>query len=126
MHLGLPFAAVIALVNDALIAAGKPALGILDPWIYGGAFAALTDINTGSSIGCDTAGFPGAFGWDAVTGFGAQVFKDVLNIALIPTDDPTESAQAHRRGIPRTQSMMPVCLGRVLHDVLKRQRGYHL
>lgn len=67
------FAAVIALVNDALIAAGKPTLGFLNPWIYSGAFAALTDITSGSSIGCDTAGFPAEVGWDAVTGFGTPV-----------------------------------------------------
>lgn len=52
------FAAVIALVNDALLAAGRPALGFLNPWIYGGAYEALTDITSGSSIGCDSAGFP--------------------------------------------------------------------
>ncbi|KAI4715898.1 subtilisin-like protein [Aureobasidium sp. EXF-10727] len=64
------FAAVIALVNDALIAAGKPPLGFLNPWLYRGAFAALTDITSGSSIGCNTSGFPAEVGWDAVTGFG--------------------------------------------------------
>ncbi|CAD0100445.1 unnamed protein product, partial [Aureobasidium mustum] len=64
------FAAVIALVNDALIAAGKPPLGFLNPWIYSRAFAALTDITEGSSIGCNTSGFPAEVGWDAVTGFG--------------------------------------------------------
>lgn len=52
------FAAVISLVNDALIAAGRPALGFLNPWIYGGAYKALTDITIGSSIGCNTSGFP--------------------------------------------------------------------
>ncbi|CAD0108409.1 unnamed protein product [Aureobasidium uvarum] len=67
------FAAVIALVNDALIVAGKPPLGFLNPWIYGGAFAALTDITSGSSIGCNTSGFPAEVGWDAVTGFGTPV-----------------------------------------------------
>ncbi|KAG9764763.1 tripeptidyl-peptidase 1 precursor, partial [Aureobasidium melanogenum] len=69
------FAAVIALVNDALIAAGKPPLGFLNPWLYGGAFAALTDITEGSSIGCNTSGFPAEAGWDAVTGFGTPVSK---------------------------------------------------
>lgn len=67
------FAAVVALVNDALIAAGKPPLGFLNPWLYGGAFAALTDITEGSSIGCNTSGFPAEVGWDAVTGFGTPV-----------------------------------------------------
>ncbi|KAH0362604.1 tripeptidyl-peptidase 1 precursor, partial [Aureobasidium melanogenum] len=67
------FAAVIALVNDALVAAGKPPLGFLNPWLYGGAFAALTDITEGSSIGCNTSGFPAEVGWDAVTGFETPV-----------------------------------------------------
>lgn len=48
------FAAVIALVNDALIAAGKPTLGFLNPWIYSGAYSALNDITSGSSIGCNS------------------------------------------------------------------------
>lgn len=69
------FAAVIALVNDARIAAGKPPLGFLNPWLYGGAYKALTDITSGSSIGCDTAGFPAEVGWDAVTGFGTPVSR---------------------------------------------------
>lgn len=67
------FAAVIALVNDALIAAGKPALGFLNPWIYGGAYKAFTDITIGSSIGCNGTGFTAEVGWDAVTGFGTPV-----------------------------------------------------
>lgn len=70
---GPTFAAVIALVNDALIAAGKPALGFLNPWIYGGAYKAFTDITIGSSIGCNGTGFPAEVGWDAVTGFGTPV-----------------------------------------------------
>lgn len=69
------FAAVIALVNDALLAAGKPALGFLNPWIYGGAYKALTDITSGSSIGCNSSGFPAEVGWDAVTGFGTPVSR---------------------------------------------------
>jgi tripeptidyl-peptidase-1 len=67
------FSSVISLVNDALLAAGKPALGFLNPWIYGGAYKALTDVTSGSSIGCNGTGFPAAVGWDAVTGFGTPV-----------------------------------------------------
>lgn len=69
------FAAVIALVNDALIAAGKPALGFLNPWLYGNGSKALTDITSGSSIGCNTSGFPAEVGWDAATGFGTPVSR---------------------------------------------------
>lgn len=45
------FAAVIALVNDALLAQGLPVLGFLNPWLYGAASEALTDIVTGSTYG---------------------------------------------------------------------------
>ncbi|KAH0390309.1 hypothetical protein KCU89_g15733, partial [Aureobasidium melanogenum] len=78
------FAAVIALVNDALIAAGKPPLGFLNPWLYGGAFAALTDITEGSSIGCNTSGFPAEAGWDAVTGFGTPNLDKLIAHAFHP------------------------------------------
>jgi tripeptidyl-peptidase I len=67
------FAAVIALVNDALLAKGRKPLGFLNPWIYGGAYKALTDVTAGSSFGCNTSGFPAQEGWDAATGFGTPV-----------------------------------------------------
>jgi tripeptidyl-peptidase-1 len=66
-------ASVIALVNDALIADGKPPLGFLNPWLYSKGFKAFTDITIGSSTGCNTTGFPAKKGWDAVTGFGTPV-----------------------------------------------------
>ncbi|KAK6001671.1 hypothetical protein QM012_002161 [Aureobasidium pullulans] len=78
------FAAVIALVNDALIAAGKPPLGFLNPWIYSGAFSALTDITEGSSIGCSTSGFPAKIGWYAVTGFGTPNLGKLIAHAFHP------------------------------------------
>lgn len=72
------FSAIIALVNDALIAAGKPTLGFMNPWLYGGGYKAFNDILTGSSAGCDTDGFPAGPGWDAVTGLGTPRFWDIL------------------------------------------------
>lgn len=66
-------AAVTALVNDALIAAGKPPLGFLNPFLYKSAYSTFTDITSGSAIGCGTAGFPALAGWDAVSGFGTPV-----------------------------------------------------
>ena len=56
-------AAIIALVNDALIAAGKSPLGFLNPWLYGGGWKAFTDVTNGSSIGCGTEGFPAVKGY---------------------------------------------------------------
>jgi tripeptidyl-peptidase-1 len=67
------FAAVIALVNDALLAKGKKPLGFLNPWIYKKAYKTFTDVTIGSSYGCNTTGFPAQKGWDAVTGFGTPV-----------------------------------------------------
>lgn len=78
---------VISLVNDALIAAGKPALGFLNPWLYSTGYAAFTDITSGSAIGCGGSGFPAEAGWDAVTGFGTPVsdrdFELIISLLTI-------------------------------------------
>lgn len=66
-------ASIIALVNDALIAEGKPTMGFLNPWLYQHASEAFTDITQGSNRGCNTTGFPATEGWDAVTGIGTPV-----------------------------------------------------
>jgi tripeptidyl-peptidase-1 len=77
------FAAVIALVNDALLAKGKKPLGFLNPWLYSKAYKTFTDVTIGSSYGCNTTGFPAQKGWDAVTGWGTPVSH--------PRHDPTFS-----------------------------------
>ena len=79
--------AVIALVNDALLAAGKPVLGFLNPWLYSKGYTAFTDILSGSAIGCDTAGFPALAGWDAVTGFGTPVSQAPFFITDLPINN---------------------------------------
>ena len=66
-------AGIVALVNDALIADGKPPLGFLNPWIYSKASEAFTDVTIGSATGCNTSGFPAAPGWDAGSGLGTPV-----------------------------------------------------
>jgi tripeptidyl-peptidase I len=74
-------AAVFSLVNDALIAAGKPVLGFLNPWIYEKGYNALNDILSGSAAGCGTEkGLPAAEGWDAVTGYGTPDFEKILEL----------------------------------------------
>ncbi|KXT05292.1 hypothetical protein AC578_10950 [Pseudocercospora eumusae] len=82
------FAAVITLVNDALIAAGKPALGFLNPWIYSTAYRALNDIVQGSSFGCGTKGFPAVQGWDAVSGWGTPNFSRLVQEAMSSAPRP--------------------------------------
>jgi len=66
-------AAIISLVNDALLAAGKPVLGWLNPWLYKEGWKGFTDVTVGSALGCNGTGFPAKEGWDAVTGFGTPV-----------------------------------------------------
>ena len=76
-------ASIISLLNDARIAAGKKALGWLNPWLYTqGGGESFSDITCGSAIGCGVAGFPAKEGWDAVTGFGTPFFPSVLKSAL--------------------------------------------
>ena len=45
---------VITLVNDALIADGKPPLGFLNPWLYKYGHYGFNDITSGSTWGCNT------------------------------------------------------------------------
>lgn len=76
------FSAVIALVNDALLAKGKPPLGFLNPWLYKEGHKTFTDITSGNSMGCGTQGFPAKAGWDAVTGWGTPFFPKLVKAAL--------------------------------------------
>ncbi|KAJ7181486.1 family S53 protease [Mycena crocata] len=72
-------ASLFALINDRLIAAGKPVLGFLNPFLYSTAGrAAFTDITSGTNPGCNTEGFSAASGWDPVTGLGTPNFDLLL------------------------------------------------
>jgi hypothetical protein len=80
------FAAIISLLNDARMQAGKPALGFLNPWIYANADM-FTDVVTGSNkIGRSGQAFKYGWdclpGWDAATGFGTPIFSKMLAAAM--------------------------------------------
>jgi tripeptidyl-peptidase-1 len=89
------FAAVVALLNNARIAAGKPSLGFLNPWIYSQGYKGLNDITTGGSTGCTGrdmySGLPTPYvpyaswnateGWDPVTGYGTPDFGKLVKLA---------------------------------------------
>ncbi|KAJ6527399.1 family S53 protease [Mycena capillaripes] len=65
------FASIIALLNDELVAAGKPTLGFLNPLLYSPlGRAALNDVTSGTNPGCGTNGFSASVGWDPITGLG--------------------------------------------------------
>ena len=71
---------MITLINDARIAAGKPALGFLNPWLYSVGYKGFRDVTIGSAIGCGVEGFPAVEGWDPVTGFGTPNFPELVKI----------------------------------------------
>ena len=70
---GPTFASIISLLNDELIAAGRPVLGFLNPWLYSNVSATLTDITSGNNYACSnfTTGFNATMGWDAVSHYSA-------------------------------------------------------
>ncbi|KAE9980219.1 hypothetical protein EG327_006665 [Venturia inaequalis] len=88
-------ASIIALVNAALIQAGRPPLGWLNPRLYGDLKGAFTDIVDGGSTGCTGidqysglttpivpfASWNATAGWDPVTGLGTPLFNKLLAMA---------------------------------------------
>lgn len=65
---GATFAAIIALLNDRLLNAGKPPLGFLNPLLYSKGLPALNDVvSGGSSPSCGVQSGPAVTqGWDPV------------------------------------------------------------
>ncbi|KAH9053898.1 subtilisin-like protein [Lactarius vividus] len=82
-------AGVVSLLNDYRLSQGRPPLGFLNPWLYGGGLNGLNDIVSGSNPGCDTDGFSAIVGWDPVTGLGTPDFLRLM--ALMDTLDPGSS-----------------------------------
>ncbi|KAF3390198.1 Tripeptidyl-peptidase sed4 [Penicillium rolfsii] len=93
------FAAIIGLLNDARLRAGKSTLGFLNPFLYAYGHKALNDITGGASYGCGGIDpqsdepvpgsliIPGAHwnateGWDPVTGLGTPDFQKLKKLVL--------------------------------------------
>ncbi|KAH9008885.1 subtilisin-like protein [Lactarius hengduanensis] len=77
-------AGIISLLNDYLIANGRPPLGFLNIRLYDDGIAGLNDVTSGSNPGCDTDGFSAVPGWDPVTGLGTPDFEKLQNIFMTP------------------------------------------
>jgi len=93
------FAALVGLLNDELIAHGKPPVGFFNPWLYNaahsiqGAYRGITEGNNrctepgiagpnGNGTCCD-AGFEAGYGrWNPLGGLGAPIWN-VLRDALL-------------------------------------------
>jgi len=87
------FAAIVGLLNDVRLRAGKPVLGWLNPMLYQNGSQALIDITDGFSVGClppsrgGSGVVPGArwnatVGWDPTTGFGTPDFQKLKDLVL--------------------------------------------
>ncbi|KAJ7762293.1 subtilisin-like protein [Mycena maculata] len=78
--------AILTMVNDARITAGKKPIGFINPTIYSDSFKdAFNDITNGTNPGCGTDGFSAVPGWDPVTGLGTPNFpKLVAKWLLLP------------------------------------------
>ncbi|KAF8268733.1 peptidase S8/S53 domain-containing protein [Lactarius quietus] len=77
-------AGIVSLLNDYQLSRNRPALGFLNPWLYGDGLAGLRDITTGSNPGCGTDGYSAAIGWDPVTGLGALDFQKLVVVLPVP------------------------------------------
>ncbi len=87
------FAAIVGLLNDARLRAGKPVLGFLNPLIYQYGSQALIDITQGFTVGClppsvggsgvvQGARWNATVGWDPTTGFGTPDFQKLKSLVL--------------------------------------------
>ena len=80
------FAAIISLLNEARVAAGKPPMGFLNPFFYS-IPEAFTDVTVGSNKR-DRSGTPWPYGfncskgWDPVTGLGTPQYDKLLAAAM--------------------------------------------
>ena len=72
-------AAIIALLNDARLRAGKPALGFLNPWLYSSGYKGFTDITAGQSDGCN--------GQNTQTGSGVNGVSLAMTLWRMTTTD---------------------------------------
>ncbi|KAK7000287.1 family S53 protease-like protein [Favolaschia claudopus] len=78
-------AGMVALINDRLIAQGKPVLGFLNPFLYANE-GAFNDVVSGHNSGlvcpASSVAFDAVPGWDPLSGLGTPNFPDLLAAAL--------------------------------------------
>ncbi|KAL1615957.1 hypothetical protein SLS56_011628 [Neofusicoccum ribis] len=75
------FGSVVTLINEQRLAAGKGAVGFLNPTLYANPDV-LNDITEGGNEGCGTPGFSSAEGWDPVTGLGTPNYPKMVDLFL--------------------------------------------
>ncbi|KAK7000200.1 family S53 protease-like protein [Favolaschia claudopus] len=79
-------AAIVSLINEELLATGKPVLGFLNPFLYTNP-SAFNDIKIGHNSGLACPASSDAFdavpGWDPLSGLGTPNYQDLLAAALV-------------------------------------------
>ncbi|KAK8075930.1 hypothetical protein PG994_003202 [Apiospora phragmitis] len=73
--------AVLTLVNEERLRAGKNTVGFINPILYQHP-EVFFDVTAGSNPGCGTTGFTAAKGWDPVTGLGSPNFPELLELLM--------------------------------------------
>merc|ERR1712050_458645 len=74
-------AGIFAKVNGVRLAAGKPAMGFLNPFIYKNPDA-FFDVTSGINSDAKVYGFTAVKGWDAATGFGTPNYEALAKAAM--------------------------------------------
>ncbi|KAL1882045.1 hypothetical protein VTK73DRAFT_2759 [Phialemonium thermophilum] len=75
------FGAIINLINEERIAAGKSPVGFINPVLYENP-QVLNDITNGNNPGCGTDGFEAVEGWDPVTGLGSPNYPEMEKLFM--------------------------------------------
>merc|ERR1712151_907748 len=74
-------AGIFSKLNGLRLAAGKPAMGFLNPFIYQNPNA-FNDVTSGVNSDSKTYGFTAVKGWDAATGFGTPNYEALAKAAM--------------------------------------------
>ena len=74
-------ASLFTLINNQLIAAGKPVIGFANCVLYEHP-EAMNDIISGNAPACDTDGFNAVPGWDPITGLGTPDYVKLLKVFM--------------------------------------------
>merc|ERR1711879_928364 len=74
-------AGIFAKLNGLRLAAGKPAMGFLNPFIYQNPNA-FFDVTSGTNSDTKVYGFKAVKGWDAATGFGTPNYEALEKAAM--------------------------------------------
>jgi tripeptidyl-peptidase-1 len=75
------FAAIVNLLNEERLQAGKGPIGFLNPTIYKYP-EMFNDVTVGGNPGCGTEGFPASEGWDPVTGYGTPKYEKMREVFM--------------------------------------------